>query len=368
MVQALLDLVGCWLLAELARRQLGERAGLWVLGLACLCPFTAEYAATGLTESLSVLAVSVALFGFGRLAEDGFRAGPGLWTLAGGCALAMLLRPDGALVMAAGVVALLRYSRRIGAGRSVRLVLLLAVLAALPLAPWTIRNARTFHVFQPLAPKHVNDPGEPVNLGVYRWIRSWSVDYTSTGDVFWHIGQERLDLDDLPARAFDSAAERDRTAALLDRYNEDKFAISPALDAQFDALAQARIQHSSARYYIWLPALRMADMWLRPRTERVPVAADWWRVLEHPAGSAEAIALGVLNLLLVAAALAGLVTRRLRWVAFAVAYLIFRTLLLGTLENPEPRYSLEAYPIVLLAAGCWLSRLRTRPRPAEQVE
>ena len=39
--------------------------------------------------------------------------------------------------------------------------LLTAFLILLPLAPWTLRNWRTFHVFQPLAPRYATDPGEP---------------------------------------------------------------------------------------------------------------------------------------------------------------------------------------------------------------
>jgi len=33
-----------------------------------------------------------------------------------------------------------------------------------------------------------------------------------------------------------------------------------------------------------------------------------------------------------------------------------RTALLGTLENPEPRYTLECFPIVLALAGIGISR------------
>jgi hypothetical protein len=32
-------------------------------------------------------------------------------------------------------------------------------------------------------------------------------------------------------------------------------------------------------------------------------------------------------------------------------FLLLRSLFLGTLENPEPRYTLECYPVVILAAA-----------------
>jgi hypothetical protein len=38
-------------------------------------------------------------------------------------------------------------------------------------------------------------------------------------------------------------------------------------------------------------------------------------------------------------------------------FLLLRTVFLGSLENPEPRYTLECYPVVILAAAaCWRKR------------
>jgi len=41
-------------------------------------------------------------------------------------------------------------------------------------------------------------------------------------------------------------------------------------------------------------------------------------------------------------------------------FVVLRSAFLGTLENPEPRYTLEAYPVVLLLAGAWVSGWRRR--------
>jgi len=46
-VQALIDLAGCWLLWDCARREVSRRAGWAVLLLAVFCPFTAAYAVDG---------------------------------------------------------------------------------------------------------------------------------------------------------------------------------------------------------------------------------------------------------------------------------------------------------------------------------
>jgi 4-amino-4-deoxy-L-arabinose transferase-like glycosyltransferase len=370
-VQSALDLAGGYLLALFLRRYWSERAGLTALALSSLCLFTAYYADTALTESLSIFAVAAAIYCLGEFlgkppgaptsAVSSLRVGsrlPKLLALAACASLAMLLRPDGALLTISIAVALLAYGiRRANPIAALRASGLFVLLACLPLVPWTIRNAVTFHVFQPLAPRHVNDPGEPVNLGFYRWLRTWSVDYETTQAVFWKVGTEPIDMRELPPRAIDSEAERARTAELIAAYNRTH-QIDQPLDDRFAALAAARIQHDPLRYFVWVPVLRVADIWLRPRTEGLDIDSSWWRWHDHPAQSAAAIALGLLNLFYVGAAIFG-AFRKPPLAVLLATYFILRCLLLATMENPEPRYTLEAYPIVIVLAAIFLGRLNT---------
>jgi len=64
---------------------------------------------------------------------------------------------------------------------------------------------------------------------------------------------------------------------------------------------------------------------------------------------------GILNLLYLGAALWGLVKGwHMPHLGLLVGFLLLRSAFLGTLENPETRYTLEGYPIViLLAATAW---------------
>src|SRR5262249_31157302 len=87
------------------------------------------------------------------------------------------------------------------------------------LVPWTIRNARVFHLFQPLAPAHGEMPGEFVPRGYYLWLRSWLDDSRFVPPMLWSLDTDPIDIDELPPSAFDSADERSRVAALLDKYN-----------------------------------------------------------------------------------------------------------------------------------------------------
>ncbi len=363
LVQIALDLLGCWLIASFVREQVSARAGTVALALAALCPFTAAYSAIALTESLSVFAVSLGLWSTGRLLRAqsvGVVDHAGILLLSLAMTMAMLLRPDGMLLTVATSATILWYAWRQDHVRvGLRTALLCVAMAALALLPWTLRNWRTFHVIQPLAPRRVNDPGEYVTYGFYRWMSTWSVDVVSTGNVFWKMGTEAINIDDLPSRAFDSAAERAQTAVLLDQYNASR-SMPPELDARFDALAQARQRAHPVLCRAWVPALRVADMTLRPRTETLGLAADWWHTDLHRTESMQAVALGALNLaLLIAAAVGAIRIGRGRahtpWIALLILYGGLRIALLSTLENSEPRYSLEVFPILLASAACALA-------------
>jgi 4-amino-4-deoxy-L-arabinose transferase-like glycosyltransferase len=360
LIQVAIDLLGCWLIASFVRDQVSARAGTIAIFVAALCPFTAAYSAIALTECLSVFAVSLALWACGRVLRaqargDVDRAAVALAAVA--MAMAMLLRPDGALLAAAVPAAIVWYAGRQGRLRAgLSTALLCGLLAALPLVPWTLRNWRTFHVVQPLAPRRVNDPGEYVTYGFYRWMSTWSVDIVSTGNVFWKVGTESIEVDDLPARAFDSPAQRAQTAELLEEYNATK-TVPPELDAKFGALASERLRAHPVLCRVWVPALRVADMLLRPRTETLGLDADWWKFSEHWAESAQAVGLGLLNLALMIAALVGAVraTRdktHVPWVALPVIYIALRCVLLSTMENSEPRYTLEMFPMLIACAAC----------------
>jgi hypothetical protein len=261
----------------------------------------------------------------------------------------MLLRPDGVLLFGAILIGLIWYGRE-QKRRTAMTVCLFAALALLPLVPWTVRNWRTFHVLQPLAPEYANNPGERVPSGFIRWFKTWAVEFSSTGNIYWNLDSDVFDIGDLPSRAFDSPAQYAQTAALFDRYNEQQV-MTPALDAAFGRLADERIAAHPVRYYFWLPVARVADMWLRPRTEAFNLDVFWWWWGHHPWQSAAAIALGLLNLAYLAAALAGAMLRRVPWLVLLGSYVVLRCVLLAMIANPEQRYTLEAYPIVILCAG-----------------
>ncbi len=373
LVQIVIDVAGCFVIADLARRTVSARAARFAFLLAALCPFTANYTVAPLAETLSIFFTAVAL----DCAVAAFQAseeGLARWSAWMGCAVAVsagiLLRPDGGiLLIALGLFLLWRMWQR--PAERARLfwagALVLAISLA-PLMPWTVRNWRDFHRFQPLAPRYASDPDEFVPSGFDKWVRTWVVDYVSTEEVYWQIPGDEFDFSLLPSRAFDSAQEREKTKAIFNDYAKTHV-VDPELNARFAELANARIKHSPFRYYIWLPALRIADMWLRPRTEMLPLNTRWWEYANDTESCVLATLWGALNLLFVFSAVMGVVRGpRPQYLALMLLFVLLRSAFLGTLENPEPRYTLECFPVVLVLGGAWLSgisRLHSRRNPSK---
>ena len=366
-VQMLVDLAGCGLLGILAERLAGRRTGLAAVWLAALCPFTANYSVVVLAETLSVFCVVVALVALERWMALERAWG---WVVVLGCVLsaAVLLRPDEG-ILAAVVVAVMLWvglrRRDGGVGRRVAPAVVSALLVVLPLGLWTARNWRVFHVVQPLAPRYANDPGEDVPFGFQRWFRTWAVDYKASADIYWNYDDTRMRVEDLPARAFDNAEQREETRDLFERYNKVVSATAE-FDAAFAQIAAERVAEHPLRYYVLLPVAREADMWLRPRLELTRMPVDWWAVRAHPWKSAEEMAYALVNAAYLALAVVGLVLwRRRGWggrraVAYTMlGFVALRCVLLLTLDNSEPRYTLECFPVVMLLGSFALARFRS---------
>jgi hypothetical protein len=361
--QIALDLLACLLLAGFARRIAPEPAGrgaaLATLWLAALCPFTASYTALPLSESLTIFMLALALWAMARFRDDP-RWVNALWfTFA--ISAAAFLRPDGALAAIAFAPALFCPFRERGRERRTfaRMALSCALLALMPFAIWTWRNWRVFHVVQPLAPRMANDPGERTNPGWERWVKSWCLDFNSTYEIYWNVPGDKLDLSALPSRAFDSPAEYAATAALADEYNTRGMGLTPAIDNSFARLAEERIAAHPLRYWLWLPLGRVADMWLRPRIENLPIDLDWWIYSHHHAETEFSWAYAGLNAVYLLLAIAGLEMRP-RFGGALLAYMLLRSAMLLTVAAPETRYTIECFPMLFALGGIALDRLARR--------
>ena len=375
-LQAALDLMTCGLVAATARRIFGDRAALPALWLGAICPFTAIYVAFPLTETLTLLWIALAFYGLCRW--QGAGAGLNRWigVIGAGLAYAVLLRPEQGMLAACVVPAMIWMERGRGLGgvQALRPAMVVSLLTVLPLVPWTIRNERTFHLFQPLAPRYADDPGERNPYGFQRWYRTWAIDYASTETIYWNYEGDELHIGDLPARAFDSPEQYAATAALIDEYNE-RTTSTPEVEGRFDAIALERIRAHRFRYYVALPVARVLNMIFRPRLEAFPLPLDWWRFRQHRRNSFIASALGALSLGYLGLALIGFLKRRPLVLDYSAsgpilvsmaATIVLRCVLLLTLDNSETRYTLEFFPVLIVLAAGWLARCKTTFRRPSQ--
>ena len=376
--------------------------------------------ATILTEvPTSFLAVLLGLLATIAFKSSSRRRSLILWLLAGLTAgLAVFFRPDSGLFAAAtGFTILLstlnavrdtqKFFKRFW--KSVLSAAVFSFAFCLVLVPWTIRNRRVFGVFQPLSPAHGEMPGEFVPRGYLMWLRTWLDDGRYIGPVLWRLDTSRIPIEAYPKRAFDSSAERERVAALMDKYNhpvdeedptatptpspspatpnqtkqsdqateedeeeeeaeEDSSAFDPSnvemtpeIDAAFAQLARERIARAPFRYYVMLPLKRARSLWFDTHSQYYPfegqllpldymdysIHQQYWLPLFAGLTWAYTLlgALGAWCLLRARSKEARL------WLALAGLIIFLRLGFFSTLENPEPRYVVEIFPFLAILGG-----------------
>lgn len=388
LAQVGVDLLTCALIAALAyvisggtaaRRRRIVYIALW---LSATCPFIANYVAVPLTEAFATFFTAGALLLLALmvrfLTESDFPGGGDTHLIRGvfgflgiGAALltgaGTLFRPETPILLfAAWIVLGLMFWRRREVGRWIRFVILTGLTCVVPLVPWTVRNAVTLHEFRPLTPVYSQLPGELVPHGFMNWERTWLYRLRDVYLVPWKLNSEAIEIDDIPAYAFDSPEEKERIAALLEEYNH-MLTLSTEEDQAFGQIARERTAHHPLRTYMEIPLARVGTMWFTPRIELLPFSghvfplAQAWE--DDPVDLSVTIGLFFLNIVYVAMAMWGgvrvwLSPRPLRpVVAFLALFVLLRTAFLTTLETPEPRYILTCFPVVLaLAAQMWTHR------------
>jgi len=368
LAQVVVDLATCFVIALIAARLAPEKsrrrvalAGLW---LAALCPFTANYTAVVLTETLVIFLTALAILvllqtdvGGAHVARaTAFLANP--WLLAGSVVgFGTLVRPETPLVLfAAGLVLVAKWWRPADWMKLIRAGLLMGLGLLIPLVPWAARNWNTLHDVQFLAPRYSELPGEYTPLGFTAWTNTWMWRFRDVYLTQWKVNEEEIAIDELPAYAFDSQDEKERMADLLDEYNE-ALTIDPPLDQGFREIARERTARHPLRTYVTVPLLRTLTLWFTPRVELLPSSGHLWPLREEWQDDRPdflvTLGLSVVNVMYIALALAGawLARRRPGW-ALLILFCVVRTLFfVKFVETPEPRYVLECFPAVIALAA-----------------
>jgi 4-amino-4-deoxy-L-arabinose transferase-like glycosyltransferase len=379
--QAFVDLATCVLaaliaarLAPLSRRAVAGTAALW---MAALCPFTADYTAVVLTETLATFFTTAAVLLFvyfltspaldpSANAATELSARRSAFSFAGWflllgfiTGLGTLVRPETPLVLAsAGLVLCIRWWRRVDWPQLILATCWMCAGLLLPLAPWAARNARTFGRVEFLGPRYAQTYGDFIPRGYFAWTKTWMTRFGNAYLVTWSLGNQPIDIASVPGSAFDSDAERARVAFLLGRYNSE-LAMTPVLDREFANLAAERTARNPLRTYIFVPAERIAAMWFTPRIELLPYSGKLWppgeRWRGNPADFGVTLGLGILSFVYLGLALVGWWRYRAQLAAtFLILFVAIRTLAMTQLQTVEPRYVIECFPVIMaLGALAW---------------
>jgi 4-amino-4-deoxy-L-arabinose transferase-like glycosyltransferase len=402
--QAVLDTITCALIAWVAFEWSRKRwAAIMALALAAVCPFTAIYVATILTEvPTNFLAVSMVLTATFAFKATTRKRALVWWIVTGLLAgIAVFFRPDSGLFAAAiGLTLMLPALSSFRKFREATLyAAVFSIAFCLVLVPWTIRNRRLFHVFQPLSPAHAEMPGEFVPRGYLLWVRTWLDDQRYVAPALWAMDTRQIHVEDFPARAFDSKEERDRVAALFEKYNnpdgdeaeqadnqddsagdeEDEqeeepepeehpepadanVEMTPDIDAGFAQIGQERVARSPLRYYVKLPLKRAMTLWFDTHSQYYPFNGELLPLedLDHDIHQQYWLPLfaGLTAIYSLLGVIGGWLLWRSgdrRWLLLAALMMFLRLGFFATLENPEPRYTVELFPFLILLAAAGLS-------------
>ncbi|HYX42724.1 MAG TPA: hypothetical protein VE821_13550, partial [Pyrinomonadaceae bacterium] len=156
--------------------------------------------------------------------------------------------------------------------------------------------------------------------------------------------------------------------------------MTPAIDAGFAEIARARIQRAPLRFYLWLPLKRASTLWFDTHSQYYPFGGELFPLNELDYTKHQQIWLPLFALLTWVYTLLGLAGAWFlwrdkagagwRWVLLATLLTLPRLIFLSTLENPEPRYVVEIFPMLAvlggIALGTTISAIKFKsfqPRP-----
>src|SRR5579871_1444429 len=374
-VQALVDLGGCLLLAVLAAvlapEESRKRVAIVALWLGATCPFVANYAALALTEVLATFLTTAALLILVCANRREFETATGegswkFWFLGGVLVgLGALVRPETPIMLAAPAIALgLRWFKPAHWLLLIRTGLLLAAGLLLALLPWAARNWVSMNKVQFLTTRYFQSPGSYIPEGFYAWTHTWLTSYGDGERVMNRLEEGPLQVADFPSSAFDSPQESEQVASLLEGQHTEPYVIGEEPDAQFAALARERTARRPVRTYLAVPLRRMLTLWFTPRTELLPLSGNWWPAqlawTEVDADWAFGFLFATLNFLYLGLALVGGIRLwKANGVALLVAFVVVRTIFIAVEHNSvEPRLVLPCVPAVLaLGALTWSARV-----------
>ena len=138
--------------------------------------------------------------------------------------------------------------------------------------------------------------------------------------------------------------------------------MTPEIDAAFADIGRARAARHPFRHYVVLPAKRAIMLWFDPHADYYPFGGYLfpWASLDPDRNQKFWLPLfvGLTLVWTLAGWLGALALWRApdgrQWLLLAALVIVPRLILLASMENPEPRYTMEFFPVITALGGCAL--------------
>jgi hypothetical protein len=143
--------------------------------------------------------------------------------------------------------------------------------------------------------------------------------------------------------------------------------MTPALDAAFGEIARERNLRRPLRHYFWLPLKRARSLWIGPHADYFPFAGELFPLEDLDHATHQQIWLPLFAALVWIYTLLGLAggwvlwrspdAAARRWLLLVFLMIFIRLAYFSTMENPEPRYTVEIFPFLAILGGIAIARL-----------
>ena len=178
-----------------------------------------------------------------------------------------------------------------------------------------------------------------------------------------------------------SSDEADDQSDEADQTEHADVEMTPPIDAGFAEIAHERIRRAPFRFYIWLPLKRAYALWFDTHSQYYPFGGELFPLAELDHTTHQQFWLPLFALLTWIYTLLGLAGAWFlwrdktgtgwRWLLLAALLTLPRLVFIATLENPEPRYVVEIFPLLAalggIALGAIISKLKLKSWPTRPV-
>ena len=147
---------------------------------------------------------------------------------------------------------------------AIRKGLIVFIVAAVPVAGWTVRSLS--HGLPPTPPMGITPAGEQLPNGILNWVGTWLDDQYDLGSSVWALVHFDYENFTPPPKAFKGAIDRREVSDLLTtlRTQHNNSPPPSEIDMKFDEIAERVKSESPMEHWIYLRLRRSLNIWGSP--------------------------------------------------------------------------------------------------------